>query len=211
MSRTLLRRSAAATLIAAALAVFGPAALASAAGRAADTPVHVTDAAGFAAFTGPGLGADIRTADAASPAALYVGVRQAAVGEEFPVAVVGAAAGSVWEVHVAGGPDAAGSLTIGADGTGTAVVRVPSGTAGGPVEVTAVSGGESLSTTLSVAGDPATVADAPAAPAAAETPAPAADLPVGALVAGGAGILLLAGAAAAVPLAIRRRRERAAA
>ena len=189
MSRTLLARFAAATLIAASAVAFGPAAAASAAISERGTAVHA--------------------ADAASDPALYAGVRQAAVGEEFPVAVVGAAEGSVWEIRLAGsaGSAPAASVTVGADGTGTALVRVPVGTAGGAMPVTAVSGDRELATTVSVAGDPGadTGASAVAGQEAAGEP------PIGALLVAGAGILILAGAAVAVPIAIRRRRGRIAA
>lgn len=186
MSRTLVPRFAAATLIAAALAAFGPAAAASAAVPAPRALVPATDAA--------------------SPAALYAGVRQAGVGEEFPVAVVGAAEGTVWEIRLADGAQPVGSVTVGADGTGTALVRIPVGTAGGATEVTAVSGSDELSTTVSVAGDPA----APDGVVAADQEEAAPSLPAGLVVAGGAGVLALAGAAVAVPLVLRRRERTAA-
>ena len=192
MSRTLLARFAAATLIAASAVAFGPAAAASTGISERGTAIHA--------------------ADAASDPALYAGVRQAAVGEEFPVAVVGAAEGSVWEIRLAGSAGSAGSapaasVTVGVDGTGTALVRVPVGTAGGAMPVTAVSGDRELATTVSVAGDPGadTGASAVAGQEAAGEP------PIGALLVAGAGILILAGAAVAVPIAIRRRHGRIAA
>jgi hypothetical protein len=196
MSRTQLARFAAGTIIAASLAAFGPAAAASA--------------------VAPGTGAHIQTGlriqtDAASPAALYAGVRQAAVGQEFPVAVVGAAEGSVWEIRLADSADAAGTLTVGPDGTGTTLVRVPVGTAGGTMPVTAVSGAGELSTTVSVAGAPAADGGAPALAADEAADETAATPPIPTLVVAGAGVLVLAGAAVAVPIAIRRRRGQAAA
>src|SRR6478609_5711220 len=171
MSRTQLARFAAGTIIAASLAAFGPAAAASA--------------------VAPGTGAHIQTGlriqtDAASPAALYAGVRQAAVGQEFPVA---------------DSADAAGTLTVGPDGTGTTLVRVPVGTAGGTVPVTAVSGAGELSTTVSVAGAPAADGGAPALAADEAADETAATPPIPTLVVAGAGVLVLAGAAVAVLIA----------
>ena len=197
MSRTQLARFAAGTIIAASIAAFGPAAAASAV--APGTGAHIQ------------TGLRIQTTDAASPAALYAGVRQAAVGQEFPVAVVGAAEGSVWEIRLADSAEAAGTLTVGPDGTGTTLVRVPVGTAGGTMPVTAVSGAGELSTTVSVAGAPAADGGAPALAADEAADETAATPPIPTLVVAGAGVLVLAGAAVAVPIAIRRRRGQAAA
>ena len=66
--------------------------------------------------------------DAAAEAALYVGVRQAAVGDPVPVTVVGGEEGAVWEISLVSPETALGTVTIGADGTGTTLVALPVGT-----------------------------------------------------------------------------------
>ncbi|HEX5858591.1 MAG TPA: hypothetical protein VFY91_10840 [Microbacterium sp.] len=145
--------------------------------------------------------------DADAEAALHVGVRQASVGDPVPVTVVGAQEGAVWEIALVSPETALGTLTIGADGTGTTLVALPVGTSSGSIEIAASTPGAALSAVLSSAGDPA----APASPS--ETRAGSArteseaGMPSGVLLAGGA-VLATAVAATSVVVAARRRAAR---
>jgi hypothetical protein len=145
------------------------------------------------------------SADAASRAALYVGVRQAGVGDPIPVTVVGGAAGEVWEIVLVAPETTLGTLTVGADGTGSTLVSLPADSDPGSVAIVARSGGAELTTGLSSAGDAqqeAAAAPAPAPEAAAQTPA----FPAGAAVGVAAGAVLVAASVAGVVIVIRRRR-----
>ena len=145
------------------------------------------------------------SADASPPPALHVGVRQAAVGEQVPVTIVGAAAGTVWEVALTSPAMVVGTVTVGDDGTGTTLIALPAGADPGSIELTASAGGQEISTALSSAGDTAARAESDAAAdpiASAAPPAPDAS-PV---VIGAAAVGVAAVAAAAVVIVVRRRR-----
>jgi hypothetical protein len=145
--------------------------------------------------------------DAASRAALYVGVRQVGVGDPIPVTVVGGAAGEVWEIVLVEPETTLGTLTIGADGTGSTLVSLPADSDPGSVAIVARSGGAELTTGLSSAGDApqeaaAAPAPAPAPEAAVQTPA----FPAGAAVGVAAGAALVAASVAGVVIVTRRHR-----
>jgi hypothetical protein len=89
-------------------------------------------------------------------------------------------------------------VSVGADGTGTALVTIPAGTPSGVAEITATSGGEELTASVSVAG-PADAAPATAAePSSSLMPA----VVVGAIV-----VFVAVALAVAVVLLTRRRRR----
>jgi hypothetical protein len=133
-------------------------------------------------------------------AAMHVGVRQASDGEQVPVTVTSSTDGTVWELELqlAGDDVALGDVTIGADGTGTSLVTIPVGTPSGVAEITAASGGNELTASVSVAGA------AGAAPAGATAPAS----PIEPAALGGVVVVLAAVVLAlAVVLFVRRRRD----
>ncbi|MHC3000096.1 hypothetical protein [Microbacterium sp. HJ5] len=141
-----------------------------------------------------------RAADASPAPALHVGVRQAAVGEQIPVTIVGAEAGTTWEIALASGDTVVGSVTVGDDGTGTTLVALPTDTDPGSLELTATAGDEEISTALSSAGDTtAAAAEEAAAPPATQADPAASASP---LIIGGVAAAALAIAA----VAVRRRR-----
>ncbi|MCW3491876.1 hypothetical protein [Microbacterium sp. SSM24] len=148
--------------------------------------------------------------DAASAAVLHVGVRQAGVGDPIPVTVVGGASGDVWEIVLVSPETTLGSLTVGADGTGTTLVSLPIDSDPGAADIIARSGGDVISTGLSSAGDAAQEAETTAAevPEAAEDSAIAvgpAVVPAIGIVAGSA---LAAASVVAVVVLARRRSAR---
>lgn len=144
--------------------------------------------------------------DAAPAAVLHVGVRQAGVGDPIPVTVVGGASGDVWEIVLVSPETTLGSLTVGADGTGTTLVSLPIDSDPGAAEIIARSGGDVISTGLSSAGDPAQEAETTASevPEAVEQSGPAAGPAIG-IVAGSA---LAAASVVAVVVLARRRSAR---
>lgn len=135
----------------------------------------------------------------ADDAALHIGVRQASGGEQVPVTVTSSTDGVTWELALAPDDVVLGSVSVGADGTGTALVTIPAGTPSGVAEITATSGGEELTASLSVAGP------ADAAPATAAGPSTSL-MPT---VVGGAILVLAAVVLAAVVVLLARRRRRA--
>ena len=163
--------------------------------------------AAYAVEDAPAAASPMSAMDADAEAALHVGVRQASVGDPVPVTVVGGEEGAVWEISLVAPATALGTLTIGADGTGTTLVALPVGTSSGSIEIAASTTGAELSTVLSSAGDPAV----PAAPSetGAETDRTAAEpgMPSGLLLAGGA-VLAATVAATAVVVSVRRRAAR---
>lgn len=146
-------------------------------------------------------------ADASALPVLHVGVRQAAVGDPIPVSIVGAAAGSVWDVSLIASDTLLGTVTVGDDGTGTALVSLPLGTDPGSVELEASSGGTEISTSVSSGGDvstPGPESGAGVSPEAAD--ADAVGVAPGLVIGGAAvGAGLLAGTAIAVSAHRRRR------
>ena len=145
-------------------------------------------------------------ADAAPAPVLYVGVRQAAVGDPIPVSIVGAAAGSVWDVSIVAPATLVGTVTIADDGTGTTLVSLPMATDPGSVELVAANGGVEISTSVSSGGDSSPAAAPEAVGLAHEEPGvlDGTLLIVGGAIAGG---IALAGAA--VAMTARRRSTRA--
>ena len=121
--------------------------------------------AASAAVDGTLIAASQRSMDAAAEATLYVGVRQAAVGDPVPVTVVGGAEGAVWEISLVSPETALGTVTIGADGTGTTLVALPVGTSAGSLELAASTAGAEISTVLSSAGAAPDSGAEPEAPA----------------------------------------------
>jgi hypothetical protein len=131
-------------------------------------------------------------------AAMHVGIRQASDGAQVPVTVTSSTDGTVWELELqlAGDDVALGDVTIGADGTGTSLVTIPVGTPSGVAEITAASGGDELTASVSVAGTAGAVA-----------PAAAHASPIGPVTVGGAVVVLAAVVLAiAAVLLVRRRR-----
>ena len=172
-------------------------------GAAAPATAAGGSASGVAAAT-TSLVAPVR---AASPQpgdpVLHIGIRQAAVGEPVPVTIVGAAPGSTWEIREGASGTPLAALTVGEDGTGTALVSLPTATDAGDAALTAVGDGHELSV-------PLTVGSAAVGSTAARGPDPAPEqgvpMPVVLLAAGA-----VAGAGAAVGgVLLLRRRTRAA-
>lgn len=130
-------------------------------------------------------------------AALHVGVRQVNDGGQVPVSVVSSTAGTTWEVELADDGTVLGTVTIGEDGTGTALVTIPIGTPSGVAEITATGSGEELTASVSVAGHAG--APSSAAPSASVDVLPAA-------LGGGIAVLAAVALAVAVTLVARRRR-----
>lgn len=134
-------------------------------------------------------------------AALHVGVRQVGDGEQVPVTVTSSRDGATWELALEPDDLALGSVSVGADGTGTTLVTIPAGTPSGLAEITATSGGEQLTASVGVAGPPASMSASPGEASSSTMPA----------VTGGA-IVVLAAVALAVAIVLfarRRRRETA--
>lgn len=136
----------------------------------------------------------------ADDAALHVGVRQARDGEQVPVTVTSSADGVAWELALAPDDVVLGSVSVGTDGTGTSLVTIPAGTPSGVTEITATSGGEELTASVSVAGPTDAAPVAAAEPSSSLMPA---------VVGGGIVVLAAVVLAVAVVRLTRRRRGRA--
>lgn len=132
-------------------------------------------------------------------AALHVGVRQASGGDQVPVTVTSSTDGMTWELALARDDVALGSVSVGEDGTGTALVTIPAGTPSGVAEITATSGGEELTASVSVAGPAEAAPASAAAPSSSLMPA----------VVGGAIVVLAAVVLAVAVVLLTRRRRRA--
>lgn len=130
--------------------------------------------------------------------ALHVGVRQASDGEPVPVTVTSSTDGATWQLALAPDDVALGSVSVGADGTGTTLVTIPAGTPPGVTEIRATSGGEELTASVSVAGPADAAPRAAAEPSTSVTPG----------VVGGALVVLAAVLLAVAVVVLTRRRRR---
>ncbi|MBB2968954.1 OmpL47-type beta-barrel domain-containing protein [Leifsonia aquatica] len=143
---------------------------------------------------GPGSGSGTVT----GKEVVHLGSTRVAPGGQLAVTVTGGAAGAVFQVELHSDPIVLGTLTIGQDGTGTALFTIPASVPSGTHEVWVTLNGTTYRATLIVAAPGATVDEALAS-----TGSTAVPVAPGAL---GAAAILLGALALAATVIIRRRR-----